>query len=735
MTLSRALFLLCGLAVGTLAAAVILVGTQSTAQQDQAVERHLTRDLYEFELWMRVDASARTEALASVAVDRALTEAVRQAGGRTELRTVDDAHRQSAETRLGKLNEDVLGELRADMLIALDAKGYVVGQIGGASVPSGAGLGNLPIVKAALHGYILDDVLVYGGQVYRMAARPIIDSNGFAGALLHGVRFDKAFATRIAKNIPGTELAFFRGTSLLTASAPDLFTDSAGSLPETLVQALRGGEGAPNHAIELPQLRRLARVSPLRTTVPEAFVSVVALRPVSEAASPLAILSSLHGAHIIALWPWLAGALALGLLLAGLGQLAIASERDRPLTRFSEALEAAERARSAPRLPLEQLGGPLLQAATRINRLLEGASDSGGAAGGRNPNLDALLGPAPEAQDGSLETFAFGNSGEAPLPNAERPTAKLPWVPGTSGDIPKPNIPAAPDARAQARAAEEKSEVSQSRRGPAPPLPPEATGRHKGKLPPTPATPEAGAVAARETVSDAADRELTSPMEHGAEAPATAKSTASVHSGGDAGAPPGGEALAQALAKAPSGQETTLPNSFPALKTQQAAGAAGLLRTIEHATAGDAGPGTDFANDGPTDVGLGEDERTTVQAGGAFDVPSARQHAAHSPAAASADSDRPTSVPSASQPSAARRNTGSASSEGGTSDVTELFNEYVRVKRSCGEVIEGLTLEKFARTIAKNSEDIKAKHGANEVRFSVYVKNGRAALKALPIRA
>ncbi len=714
MTLSRALFLLSGLTVGILSAAVILVGNQSTVQQNHAVEHHLGRDLYEFALWMRVDASARTEALASVAVDKALIDAVRQVSGRTELRTIDDAHRRTAEARLGKLNEDALGELRADMLIALDAKGYVVGQIGGASVPSGAGLGNLPIVKAALHGYILDDVLVYGGQVYRMAARPIIDNSGFVGALLHGVRFDKAFATRIAKNIPGTELAFFRGTHLLTSSAPDLFGDAADALPEPLAQVLRGSAEAPSHAIELAHLRRFARVSALRTTVPETLVSVVALRPVSEAASPLALLSGLHGAHIIALWPWLLGALGLGILLAYLGQIAIASERDRPLARFLSALDAAEKVHGVQRLPLEHLGGAFLQAGSRINRLLEGANESGALA--RNPDLDKLLGPAPESQDGSLETFAFGNLAEVKLPSAERPTAKLPWAPGGSGT--------SAEQRPQ-NAAEEPPGASISRRGPAPPLPPEATGQHPVKSPPTPGAPGPGKEPAATPEATVRGDAMAAPTGSAATAP----------KGSDAIEAQGSEAHAQALAPEPKRNEAPLPNSFPTVKHQGAGGQAGLLRTLEHATAAD--PGNEFTrvNEGSTETGLGDEEHTITQTSSAFDGPPSTPHARQTPATDNVDSDRPTSVPSASIPSVNRRNTDSASAEGGTSDISELFNAYIRVKQSCGEGVEGLTLEKFARTIAKNSEEIKAKHGADEVRFTVYVKNGRAALKAIPIRA
>ena len=42
---------------------------------------------------------------------------------------------------------------------------------------------------------------------------------------------------------------------------------------------------------------------------------------------------------------------------------------------------------------------------------------------------------------------------------------------------------------------------------------------------------------------------------------------------------------------------------------------------------------------------------------------------------------------------------------------------------SCGEPTAGLTYQKFAEKLVKNREDLKAKTGCKEVRFTVYVKD------------
>ena len=56
------------------------------------------------------------------------------------------------------------------------------------------------------------------------------------------------------------------------------------------------------------------------------------------------------------------------------------------------------------------------------------------------------------------------------------------------------------------------------------------------------------------------------------------------------------------------------------------------------------------------------------------------------------------------------------------------------MKKSCGEPIAGLTLAKFADKLVKNRDDLMTKTGCSEVRFTVYVKDGKAALKATPVK-
>ncbi len=64
----------------------------------------------------------------------------------------------------------------------------------------------------------------------------------------------------------------------------------------------------------------------------------------------------------------------------------------------------------------------------------------------------------------------------------------------------------------------------------------------------------------------------------------------------------------------------------------------------------------------------------------------------------------------------------------------QVYNDFVRIKQDCGEATEGFTFERFSQELRKNRDKLRRDHGVQRVHFSAYVKQGRAALKAKPIR-
>jgi hypothetical protein len=60
--------------------------------------------------------------------------------------------------------------------------------------------------------------------------------------------------------------------------------------------------------------------------------------------------------------------------------------------------------------------------------------------------------------------------------------------------------------------------------------------------------------------------------------------------------------------------------------------------------------------------------------------------------------------------------------------------EFLRVRAQCGEPVEGLSYERFRPKLEKNKQQLVERHACRTVRFSVYVKEGKAALRATPVK-
>ena len=65
---------------------------------------------------------------------------------------------------------------------------------------------------------------------------------------------------------------------------------------------------------------------------------------------------------------------------------------------------------------------------------------------------------------------------------------------------------------------------------------------------------------------------------------------------------------------------------------------------------------------------------------------------------------------------------------------SQVFDAYVALRQKCGESIVGLSLEKFIAKLQSNRQQIIAKHNCKTATFTVYEKDGKAALRAVPVR-
>lgn len=71
--------------------------------------------------------------------------------------------------------------------------------------------------------------------------------------------------------------------------------------------------------------------------------------------------------------------------------------------------------------------------------------------------------------------------------------------------------------------------------------------------------------------------------------------------------------------------------------------------------------------------------------------------------------------------------------EAGEAEFPEVFREFVDTKLRCGEPVATLTYEKFAVKLRQNRDTLIARYACQRVKFSVYIKDGKAALKATPV--
>jgi hypothetical protein len=64
----------------------------------------------------------------------------------------------------------------------------------------------------------------------------------------------------------------------------------------------------------------------------------------------------------------------------------------------------------------------------------------------------------------------------------------------------------------------------------------------------------------------------------------------------------------------------------------------------------------------------------------------------------------------------------------------EVFREFMATREQCGEPGDGLPFERFRAKLLKSKDELMARHKCKWVRFQVYVKDNKAALKATPVK-
>ncbi len=399
--LSRLWYLVLALAVGGALAGAFLNKSAASREADFQLGEQLRRDRIEVELWLRLDARLRLDALASIAVEPEVRQTLRSSSGRAGTPAV--ATRRRLSQRLNALNAK-LEEGKGDMLFALDTEGEVVATLDKDAMGPER-LDKMPLVRDALRGFMRDDVWVYNGKVFRMAARPVFDGGRYVGAIVHGMAVGDDLARRLGSKLPNASVAFFFRDRLIGAHVGGARAPSSAELKNGLGTALANMKSEEG-SIEIGERTR-ASASLVRGEAAHARVGYIIGRKGSTVG--LGGLFANTFKEDVASLPWLV-VIGIPLLLLLLGLFLLYLEHDKAvgiLRRTSESLSKNE----LSSLPAGELRRHYRKVAENLNAALRaGVGFKEDIAERTSVDLDKILNTTRDSADSGY----FGFSAEAP---------------------------------------------------------------------------------------------------------------------------------------------------------------------------------------------------------------------------------------------------------------------------------------------------------------------------------
>jgi hypothetical protein len=599
---------------------------------------------------------------------------------------ISDASHNTARDTLQFVLSQVSGKQKPQFVIALDAKGRVVSRAGDEKADKqwGDDLSGYFLVKDALRGYLRDDLWLLGEELYRVAAAPVIERarDAYVGAVVIGHKVDLTLAKDLDERVEARVAFFVQGQPVATSISTPITKDISAEFAKRRAELdARDADGrlipqkpftvtAGAQAYEVA-IRRL----PGEVGAQDGFYAVFAERPA--AVGFLGTLGAITKDDIsLGRFPWIP--LGAGFVVVVLfGMVLMWLEADRPLRRLvGDAVVLGKG--EASTLTEDRHKGKFGSIARSVNIALEKLVRESRAA---KKDLGAVLGPPPE--DGIFGASAPRTSGQVGVP---RPSFPPPVAPA-SYDMPPP--PAALAGGSAGGAGDFDFGV---------PPPPESMPLSPPMMPPA-APPLLPFTTPRPPPPPILPRAITPPPLPAFE-PYHAISPSQV-----------------SIATRPLGS----PMSIPPMVPEGAARGLAKPQAIPRITSAlmPASPVDDDFMGPPVD----DDLLKPVPA-----PPVPTEPLRRPVGAAGADFGGATVVADPAEDLLRQ----TASEE--ESAFRQVFAEFVDLKERCGETIDGFTYEKFSVKLRQNRDQLISKYSCRSVRFQVYVKDGKAALKATPVK-
>jgi hypothetical protein len=684
------IFAICVAAAGVFG--VTLLVSRSAKSGIEHEERTRVGNLQQAaQLLLKLDARVKMDHAALLAGDSVLAGALEE----VQKGSTDRALHQTVLERLRVFNQ----QLKLNFLCALDGRGKVLARVTlsgeGDATNFGDSMAGFPVIADALRGYRGEDAWAQDGQVFRVAASPVLSRthDRYVGALVVGIVAGDDLVKRM-REILDADVAFYLHGKLIASSvsSPALNeapaevnrrADEIAKLGRTTAFPLIGGSA-----------RYWAIGTPIMGEAAQQDAYFVLLLPRSEATSGLVgLLRTANNDDATGSGsPWALLVALFGLLVA-LGLLWI--EAEGPLGRLREQA-ARLAAGDLVRFNEQRLKGRFAAIARSVNAAFERVSRHGSGAVDVPASLPGRLPTVDPAPFGGVA--AGGIAGlHSPLPAA---LPMSPGMPATAAQGLTPGSKALPRPPI-GRSAQPPELVPQ-------PGSPAYMGRlidleeDPGALPEEPPTQNARNNNLHELMEtlpqlDAMpleDRRAPAPQAKRGAIPSASKPQ-----------PPGTVPL------------VTNPAALPVVSNHGLAGQGGRLAASQ-------GPGL-----APPSLPPVRARRPTP-----LGEPLVPESAPYPPELLP--------PPELSEktliklPDEMLSETGVDDGEVDNDEgyFREVFDQFLALKRKCGEPTESLTLAKFVVKLRDNRDQLRKKLGVRSVRFQVYVKDGKAALKATPVR-
>jgi hypothetical protein len=683
MFLSKIWFVLVALLAGVAITAAFVAPRSADRMLLELEGQRLDRAQYAADQMLRADAHRWMNYAAKLGRDANLIE------------SLDSASKGSGEPRM--LAETVRGRVKSlvpdlkgagiELVGAVDAKGRVVARVGAREGEIGDSIAGAEAIADALRGYLNDDVWGAGDKVLRVAAVPVLSKSRerIVGALFVAAETGKRLAEVWKKNL-GVDVAILLKGQVVAASVSEATLSELPRLIEQRAAELSEHKRTRAIPLKVGNDRLFAVAAPFVGEAAEQGAAYALVDTLPPAGDPLSLITSTTADDLkFANFPWipLAGGL-LVILAVGIGLQR--TEMEKPLGRLRSEVKKLANG-ELPKLQDALFPGKFGGIARDVNAALERFThapaaktetqkkDMGAILGGESGSVFDLPASSPFGSTSSSGSLMRRPDERTPLP--------APLALGAPGATSAPPLgapgfgPGGPTSRPPSPAA--------------PATPFGALGGNPVFGTPSPivnpaAAPPFGAPPAASALGATPQARLASPQ-LGSTPPAP---PSSARPPGPPGAPPAAPPLPPIL-RAPLAPSPAPP--LPALPSTR-------LPSLQ------------------LDA-LDTDTTPVERPGGA---PPA--HAPSSQELGMAPPDDTNEMPGES----------TRAVDPQEAHFREVFAEYIAVREKCGEPIANLTLERFRAKLEDNERQLKAKYNCQSARFSVYVKDGKAAIKATPVK-